>query len=40
MDNFDEIMAIVIAIAFLAIFSWGQYGISKASRHDFSENKK
>lgn len=34
MNNVDEIMGIITAIAFFVIFLWGQYGISKASRHD------
>ena len=32
--NFDEIMAIIVAIALFAIGLWGQYGISKASKHE------
>jgi len=34
MNNFDEIMGIIFAVALFAIGLWGQYGMSKASKHD------
>lgn len=40
MENTNDILNTVFIIIICGVLLWGQYGISKASKHDFTEEKK